>query len=513
MTKQRVVIVTGAAGGIGHAMMAEFAGRGDLLIGVDMVGCGLRKAVRSQGEQHIAIECGLSEETHILELFTQIDTVVDHVDVLLSNAALGPSMQPTLQTDMAGFCQAIQTNFYGPFVMAREAAKRMPKGGGAIVNTASLAGVLGNPGRNAYAASKAALISLTKSLACEWANHKIRVTAIAPGYIRTPMVAALEEEGKTDLSLVRQRIPLGRLGRADAARYVTGSVVVADGGWMSYNQPGSAHPPIDGVPEDELVPPVSTHNPRVVVVTGAGNGIGKAISTGFAKLGDHVVLIDKDLEAVEALAQKLGAKHLAIEANIASEVAVAKAFAQVRDRFGHVDIIINNAAIADLFKPASEQDSGDLKRVFDVNLSGAFMCTKAARVLMSGRAGFILNIGSINTFLPFAPRHAYGASKAAIDILTRCFAAELGPQGIRSATLAPGYIRTPGVAALEVSGKVDNKSIRSRIPLGDMGQPEDIANAALFLTSQAASYINGGILYVDGGWTSFGGAGDACNSE
>lgn len=524
MTKQRVVIITGAAGGIGRAMMAEFAGRGDLLICVDMAECELQEAVRAVGEQHFAIECDLSEESNILKLFAQIDAMVDHVDVLLSNAALGPSMQPTLQTDMAGFDRAIQINYYGPFIMAREAAKRMPKEGGAIVNTASLAGVLGNPGRNAYAASKAALISLTKSLACEWADRNIRVTAIAPGYIRTPMVAALEAQGKADLSLVRQRIPVGRLGRADeiasvagflasdAASYVTGSVIVADGGWMSFNQPGTAHPAVTGVPETELARPAANPNPRVVVVTGAGNGIGKAISTRFAAHGDHVVLIDKDLAAIEALSQQLGAGHLAIEADIASEDAVTKAFARIVDQFGHVDIVINNAAIADVFQPAFEQDSSDLRRVFDVNVSGAFMCTKAALALMSGRDGFILNIGSINTFLPFAPRHAYGGSKAAIDILTRCFAAELGPQGIRSATLAPGYIRTPGVAALEAAGKVDSKSIRRRIPLGDLGQPEDIANAALFLTSQAASYINGGILYVDGGWTSFGAVGDASNS-
>lgn len=521
MSNPRVVIVTGAAGGVGRAMLAEFAGRGDLLIGVDVAQSGLAEAVREFGDQHHAFECDLSDEANIMALFKQIDGVVDHVDVLLNNAAVGPTMQPTLETDMAGFRKAISTNLYGPFVMAREAARRMPATGGAIVNTASLAGVLGNPGRNAYAASKAALISMTKSLACEWAVRKIRVTAIAPGYIRTPMVAALEREGKANLSLVRQRIPVGRLGRSDeiasvagflasdAARYVTGSVVVADGGWMSFNQPGTAHPPVDGTPAAELARPEAAAAPRVVVVTGAGNGIGRAIAQRFAENGDHVALIDRDGEAVRNAVETLGKRHLAIEADISSEPSVAEAFAQIAEQFGHVDVMINNAAIADVFKPAMEQDTADLERVMDINLAGAFMCAKAALALMQGRVGVILNVGSINSFLPFAPRHAYGASKAAIDILTRCFAAELGQKGIRSATLAPGYIRTPGVAALEQSGKVDSDAIRKRIPLGDMGRPEDIAGAALFLTSPAASYINGGILYVDGGWTSFGNAGQA----
>ncbi|MEM5495136.1 SDR family oxidoreductase [Hoeflea sp. AS16] len=521
MSNPRIVIITGAAGGVGRAMLAEFAGRGDLVIGVDVAQSGVSEAVQALGDQHFGFECDLSDERNIMQLFEQIDGVVDHVDVLLNNAAVGPTMQPTLETDMAGFEKAISTNLYGPFVLAREAVKRMPETGGAIVNTASLAGVLGNPGRNAYAASKAALISMTKSLACEWAERNVRVTAIAPGYIRTPMVAALEKQGKADLSMVRQRVPVGRLGRSDeiasvagflasdAARYVTGSVVAVDGGWMSFNQPGTAHPPVDGAPQTELARPEADDAPRVVVVTGAGNGIGRAIAESFAANGDHVALIDKDAGAVRDAARALGDSHLAIEADISSEQSVAVAFAQIESRFGHVDVMVNNAGIADLFKPALEQDTGDLKRVMDVNLSGSFMCTKAALALMQGRAGFILNVGSINTFLPFAPRHAYGASKAAIDILTRCFAAELGQKGIRSATLAPGYIRTPGVAALEDSGKVDSVAIRKRIPLGDMGRPQDIADAALFLASPAASYINGGILYVDGGWTSFGGAGDA----
>ena len=143
-------------------------------------------------------------------------------------------------------------------------------------------------------------------------------------------------------------------------------------------------------------------------------------------------------------------------------------------------------------------------------MTGAFVCTREAVKLMSraGGGGVILILGSINSFLPFAPRHAYGASKAAIDILTRCMAAELGPSGIRTATIAPGYIRTPGVATLEASGKIDANAIRRRIPLGDMGRPQDVADAAFFLASADASYVSGSILYVDGGWTSFGNASD-----
>jgi NAD(P)-dependent dehydrogenase (short-subunit alcohol dehydrogenase family) len=201
--------------------------------------------------------------------------------------------------------------------------------------------------------------------------------------------------------------------------------------------------------------------------------------------------------------------------DVSSEHEVIELFAAIARRFGRIDVLVNNAAIADAFRPALAQSSADLEKVLDVNVTGAFLCTREAVKLMSGAAGeggVILNLGSINTFLPFAPRHAYGASKAAIDMLTRCMAAELGPAGIRTATIAPGYIRTPGVAALEASGKIDARAIRRRIPLGDMGRPHDVAEAAFFLASADASYINGSVLYVDGGWTSFGNSGNASDS-
>lgn len=208
------------------------------------------------------------------------------------------------------------------------------------------------------------------------------------------------------------------------------------------------------------------------------------------------------------MAESLGKPHAGYALDVTSEEQVVAVFADVAARFGRIDLLVNDAAVADGFKPALDQGPADLEAVLDVNLAGAFLCAREALKTMR-RGSMILNIGSINTFLPFAPRHAYGASKAAIDILTRCMAAELGPQGIRTGTIAPGYIRTPGVAALETAGRIDAAAIRRRIPMGDMGRPGDVADAVLFMASPAASYVNGSILYVDGGWTAFGNAGPA----
>ena len=515
----RIVVVTGAAGGIGRALISILAADGDTVIAVDLPGTPVAALADELGEGHVGVECDVSREADIDRLFAVIDRDFGGVDALFNNAALGPTMAATVDTSLADFGLALSVNLIGPFVMAREAMRRM-QSGGAVVNIASMAGVLGNPRRNAYAASKAGLISLTKSLACEWAGQGIRVCAVAPGYVRTPMVAELERTGKADIAAVRRRIPMGRMCRADEiasaarflaspqARYVTGSVLTVDGGWASFNQPGEAHPPALEAPAAELSRRADNGTPRVVVVTGGANGIGAAISSKFAARGDMVVVADRDGKEAEKLAASLGSNVIARQLDVTDEAAVAALFADLKEQHGGVDVLINNAAIADTFLPAVEQTSSHFAGVLDVNLSGAFVCAREAVRVMKPH-GVLINLGSINTFLPFAPRHAYGASKAGIDILTRCMAAELGPLGLRTATLAPGSIRTPGVAALERDGRIDAAAIRKRIPMGDFGRPEDIADAAFFLASDDASYVNGSILYVDGGWTSFGNAGFA----
>jgi NAD(P)-dependent dehydrogenase (short-subunit alcohol dehydrogenase family) len=288
---------------------------------------------------------------------------------------------------------------------------------------------------------------------------------------------------------------------------VTGAVLVVDGGWQCFNQPGDAHPPVTGTPSAELAAPEPVSKARIVVVTGGARGIGAAIAERFAAAGDTVVVADKDGERAAELVSALGAGHLAFTLDVASECEVQALFAAVRQRFGRLDVLVNGAALADSFGPMLEQSAADLDTVLEVNVVGAFLCAREAIKLMGG--GVVLNLGSINSFLPFAPRHAAGASTAAIDMLTRCMAAELGPAGVRTATLAPGYIRTPGSAALEASGHIDSTRIRRRVPLGRFGEPAEIANAAFFLASSEASYINGSILHVDGGWTAFGDAGDA----
>ncbi|MGX9147560.1 SDR family oxidoreductase [Mesorhizobium sp. 128a] len=510
----RIVIITGAAGGIGRVLADTLAADGDVVVAVDLPGRGVLEMARRLGRRHLGLECDVSKEDDILALYRRVEAQFAQISVLVNNAAIGPTMDATVETSIESFRRTLAVNLVGPFVMAREAARRMQPGA-AIVNIASISGMVSNPKRNAYGASKAGLISFTKSLACEWASRGIRVTAVAPGYVRTSMTAALESAGKADLAAVRRRVPMGRMGRPDEiaravrflaspqASYVTGSVLTVDGGWMSFNQPGDAHPPVDGTPGAELSRPAEYTGARTVLVTGGAKGIGAAVVRRFAANGDTVVIADRDRTAATELARSLGGTHVAKTVNVAVESEVVALFDELRGRFGRLEVLVNSAVVADL--SAIEQMSAQTEHVLDVTLTGAFTCAREA-IKMMRPGGMILNIGSINTFLPLAPRHAYGATKAGLEIVTRCMAAELGPGGIRTATIAPGYIRMPG-------SSLDPKAISRRIPIGRMGEPEEVADAVLFLASPDASYINGSILYVDGGWTSFGHAGFASERD
>nr|AAL61963.1 putative alcohol dehydrogenase [Ensifer sp. BR816] len=518
----RVVIITGAAGGIGRALGNAFAEDGDTVVAVDLPGRGILEFARGLGHRHLGLEFDVSREKDIVELCGRIEAQFARVGVLINNAAIGPIMAATIDNSVDVFRHTLAVNLIGPFAMAREAARRMQPGA-VVVNVASLAGVLGNPRRNAYAASKAGLISITKSLACELAPRGIRVTAVAPGYVRTPMVDRLERAGEMNLAAVRPALPIGRMARPDEiARvlrflaspqtgYVNGSVLTVDGGWMSFNQPGDAHPPVGEIPAAELSRPPSSAVARLVLVTGGANDIGAAVARRFAANGDTVVIADRDGVAAAELAGSLGGEHMAKSVDVAVESEVVGLFEEVRGRFGRLDVLVNGACVADTFGPGNQQITAQLERVLDVNLTGAFTCAREA-IKMMRPGGVILNVGSIDAFLPSAPRHAYEASQAGIEILTRCMAAELGPGGIRTATIALGSTRPSSVAGSAKVGDIAAKVIRRRIP-GRMGEPEDVAAAAFFLASPDASYISGSTLCVNGGCTSFGNTGFATDLD
>jgi 3-oxoacyl-[acyl-carrier protein] reductase len=238
---------------------------------------------------------------------------------------------------------------------------------------------------------------------------------------------------------------------------------------------------------------------QVALVTGAGRGIGRAIALKFAAAGADVVCVSRtqeNSEKVAAEARALGRRAWALAVDVADAAAVAAAAETALKEAGKVDILVNNAGVTrdGLLMRMSE---ADWDTVLNTNLKGAFNFTKAlTRAFLKQRSGRIINVASVIGLVGNAGQANYAASKAGLIGFTKSVAKELASRGITANVLAPGFIATDMTAVLKDDMKAE---ILKQIPLGSLGEPEDIANAALFLASAEARYITGQVLAVDGG--------------
>lgn len=252
---------------------------------------------------------------------------------------------------------------------------------------------------------------------------------------------------------------------------------------------------------------------RVALVTGAGSGLGKAIATSLAREGADVIVNDLAGEAAQATAAEVeaaGRRALRAPADVSSEDDVRRMVEQSIEVFGRIDLLVNNAGIPDQFGRTTEQKVDLWQRVIDVHLRGTYLCARAiGRHMIERRFGRIVNMASVVGMVGSAARTAYGPAKAGIILLTRTLAVEWARHDIRVNAVSPGYIRTELVERGLSAGVIDEDVIVRRTPMGRLGHPEEIADVVLFLLSDAASFVNGANLPVDGGWTAFGSYGDA----
>ena len=238
---------------------------------------------------------------------------------------------------------------------------------------------------------------------------------------------------------------------------------------------------------------------QIAVVTGAGRGIGRAIALKFAAEGADIVCVSRTAENSGKVANEvraLGRKAWAHAVDVAESRAVAEAGEKILAETGRVDILVNNTGITrdGLLVRMSEQD---WDTVLDTNLKGAFLFTKAfARAFIKRRSGCVINISSVTGLIGNAGQCNYAASKAALIGFTKSVARELASRDITVNALAPGFVETDMTAALSEEVR---RELLQKIPLNAFGQPDDIANAALFLASPAARYITGQVITVDGG--------------
>lgn len=260
--------------------------------------------------------------------------------------------------------------------------------------------------------------------------------------------------------------------------------------------------PTLAAPQTTSLPELIDLTGRTAIVTGGAMGIGLGIARRLHEAGASVVVADMDPaaggQAAEALQARRADSALAVRCDVSDPESVERMVAAAIEAFGGVEILVNNAGIFPML-PLSELDLETFRRVLDVNLTGLFLCTKAvsARMIDQGEGGRIVNITSIDALHPSMVGLAhYDASKHGAWGFTKNIALELAPHGISVNAIAPGAIMTPGV------GDIDDAALEgfeAMIPMGRMGDPDDIGRAALFLASDLSSYMTGAQIVVDGG--------------
>jgi gluconate 5-dehydrogenase len=242
---------------------------------------------------------------------------------------------------------------------------------------------------------------------------------------------------------------------------------------------------------------------RLALVTGSSRGLGRAMAEGLAAAGARVIINGTDASRVDAAVRELVAAGLVAEGSafdVTDEAAVTQAFAAFDRRGLAIDILVNNAGIQ-LRKPMLELSTAEWHKVLDTNLTSAFVVGREAARRMVGRGrGKIINIGSLTSQLARATVAPYTVAKGGIKMLTQAMAAEWAAHGVQANAIGPGYMLTDMNQAL-IDNPVFDAWVKGRTPSRRWGRPEELVGAAVFLASAASDYVNGQILYIDGGMT------------
>ncbi|AWK89477.1 SDR family oxidoreductase [Azospirillum thermophilum] len=243
---------------------------------------------------------------------------------------------------------------------------------------------------------------------------------------------------------------------------------------------------------------------KIALVTGASRGIGESAARLLAASGAHVIVSSRKLDACQAVAESIraeGGSAEAIACHIGELADIDAVFAAIADRHGRLDILVNNAATNPHYGPIVDTDPAAFQKTVDVNIRGYFFMSAGGARLMArgGRGGAIVNVASVNGEIPALHQGIYSITKAAVLSMTKAFAKECAPDGIRVNALLPGATDTKFAAAL-VKNKAVLDTVLAHVPMKRVARPDEMAGAILYLASDAASYTTGACLNVDGGY-------------
>jgi NAD(P)-dependent dehydrogenase (short-subunit alcohol dehydrogenase family) len=240
---------------------------------------------------------------------------------------------------------------------------------------------------------------------------------------------------------------------------------------------------------------------KVAVVTGAGRGIGRGIAEGLARHGARVVLAGRTVETLTDAAAAIGDAATVQPTDVALEADILALRDAALARHGRIDVLVNNAGINPIFRGIERTSLADWQAIIDINLTGSFLCCKHLGTVMAEQgAGSIINISSVGGHVGLLRSVPYCASKGGIELLTKALALDWAKRGVRVNCLAPGWVDTDLTHGL-MEHEVHGRRMLDHIPLGRFATPGDMVGAAVFLASDAAAYMTGQSLVVDGGWT------------
>lgn len=260
--------------------------------------------------------------------------------------------------------------------------------------------------------------------------------------------------------------------------------------------------PSNDLPEPDLIRQIYNLRGRSAVITGGGSGLGQAIAWGFACFGADVAILDRNIGAGKAIADRIsadtGRRAIALEVEVSNERDVERAIAHVGSTFDGIDILVNGAG-HNIRKPLVDMSREEFDSITDVHVRGAFLTCRAVGLLMRQRQkGSIINVASIAGHVGIPNVAAYAAAKGALIQMTKSLSLEMASYGVRVNALCPGYFATP--LTLQHAPEV-RRAVAGETPLGRFGEPKELIGPALFLASDASSFVTGTSMLIDGGWT------------